>query len=93
MEHLALNIEEQEWLDSYNRDEWVSIDTPEIRNTYQTIAQSTLHAERQIKMSLSERDWTLIQEHALREGLPYQAFMASVVHKYITGKLTERLGT
>lgn len=92
MEHLSLDHEEQEWLDSYNRDEWVSIDTPETRKTYQAIANSTLHTERQIKMNLSERDWTLIQERALREGLPYQAFMASVVHKYITGKLTERLG-
>lgn len=93
MEQLRLDQEEQDWLNSYNRDEWVSIDSPETRNTYQAIAQSTLHAERQISMNLSERDWMLIQEQAMREGLPYQAFMASVLHKYITGKLTERFGT
>ncbi|GAK58797.1 hypothetical protein U27_05772 [Candidatus Vecturithrix granuli] len=93
MKHPPLNQEEQDWLDSYERDEWVSINNAETRKKYQAIAQSTLHAERQVKISLSERDWTLIQEKAMREGLSYQAFMRSVLHKYITGRLTEHPGT
>lgn len=93
MRKIQLSQEEQEWLDSYEHDEWVSINSPETIRTYQAIARATLQTERQVSISLSERDLTLIQEKALMEGIPYQTLMASVLHKYITGRLTERFGT
>jgi hypothetical protein len=30
-----------------------------------------------------------IQAKALEEGMPYQTLIASVLHKYVTGKLAE----
>jgi hypothetical protein len=30
-----------------------------------------------------------IQVKALEEGVPYQTLIASVLHKYVTGRLTE----
>ena len=32
----------------------------------------------------------LLQTRALREGIPYQTLMASVLHKYVHGTLGER---
>ena len=32
-----------------------------------------------------------IQARALEEGIPYQTFIASVLHKYVSGRLTEKL--
>jgi hypothetical protein len=31
-----------------------------------------------------------IQARALEEGLPYQTFIASVLHKYVAGRLVEK---
>ena len=31
-----------------------------------------------------------IQTKALEEGIPYQTLIASVLHKYVSGRLTER---
>ncbi len=31
-----------------------------------------------------------IQVRALKEGVPYQTLIASVLHKYVTGRFTER---
>jgi predicted DNA binding CopG/RHH family protein len=31
-----------------------------------------------------------IQVRALKEGMPYQTLIASVLHKYVTGHFTER---
>ena len=35
------------------------------------------------------KDLELIQERALKEGIPYQTVMASILHKYADGTLTE----
>jgi hypothetical protein len=39
---------------------------------------------------MSEMDLELLQERALIEGLPYQTLMSSVLHKYVTGRLTDK---
>ena len=31
-----------------------------------------------------------IQARALAEGMPYQTLIASVLHKYVSGQLTEK---
>lgn len=31
-----------------------------------------------------------MQARALEEGIPYQTLMASVLHKYLTGRLIEK---
>jgi hypothetical protein len=38
---------------------------------------------------LSSGDLSDIQIKALEEGIPYQTLIASVLHKYVTGRLTE----
>ena len=35
-------------------------------------------------------DLELLREKALIEGLPYQTLMSSVLHKYVTGRLTDK---
>ena len=38
---------------------------------------------------LSSKDLEAIQKRALAEGLPYQTLIASLLHKYATGRLKE----
>ena len=42
---------------------------------------------------MSERALIHLRKTALREGLPYQTLISSVLHKYINGLLVEREAT
>ncbi len=42
-----------------------------------------------INIRLTQWDYEKAQEKALREGMPYTTFIASVIHKFLTGQLTE----
>ena len=42
-----------------------------------------------MNIRLSSGDLQDIQVKALEEGLPYQTLIASVLHKYVTGRLAE----
>jgi hypothetical protein len=44
-----------------------------------------------VNIRLSALDLLDIQAKALEEGLPYQTLIASVLHKYVTGKLSEKV--
>lgn len=83
-----LNKEEKELLDSYENDEWVSIADTEDIAKYKTIAKNTFKKNKRVNIRISEVDLELLQEKALIEGLPYQTLMASVLHKYVTGRLS-----
>ena len=83
-----LNKEEKELLDSYENDKWVSIKETEDIAKYKTIAKNTFKKNKRVNIRISEVDLELLQEKALIEGLPYQTLMSSVLHKYVTGRLS-----
>lgn len=39
---------------------------------------------------MTEKDFDSAQVQAMEAGIPYQTFLASIVHKYLTGQLVER---
>lgn len=45
--------------------------------------------DRRVNIRLSPGDLSDIQIKALEEGMPYQTLIGSVLHKYVTGRLTE----
>ena len=85
-----LNKEEREILESYENDEWVSVSTPASMEKYKSMAKSTFKKDKRVNIRMSEMDLELLQERALIEGLPYQTLMSSVLHKFVTGRLTEK---
>ena len=52
----------------------------------QNIAKAHGLKNRRVSLRMSEWDFTRIQEEALREGLPYQSLLSSIIHKYLTGQ-------
>jgi predicted DNA binding CopG/RHH family protein len=52
-------------------------------------ARATAIKDRRVNIRLSSGDLRDIQVKALEEGMPYQTLIASVLHKYVTGKLSE----
>jgi predicted DNA binding CopG/RHH family protein len=87
---LILDQEEKDILRSYERGELKPIkgrDAEMSRLT--TAARNTLQKNKRIDIRLSERDPIGIQTRAMEEGLPYQTLISSVLHKYLSGMLTE----
>lgn len=64
--------------------------SPDYKKQIHRAAQQRVRSE-QTKMNIriSRTDLEKIKERAAREGLKYQSLVKSVLHKYITGQLTE----
>ena len=82
--------EENEILESYENDEWVSVSNPSDIDKYKMAAKNTFKKNKRVNIRISEMDLELLQERALIEGLPYQTLMSSVLHKYVTGRLADK---
>jgi len=57
---------------------------------FQEAAKATLNKDKRINIRISSRDLSSIQRRAVRYGMPYQTLIASILHRYISGDLTER---
>jgi predicted DNA binding CopG/RHH family protein len=55
-------------------------------------ARNTLSKDRRISIRLSSKDLAGLQVKAIEEGIPYQTLVASILHKYVSGRLVERAG-
>lgn len=53
-------------------------------------ARATAIKDKRVNIRLSSIDLLGIQAKALEEGMPYQTLIASVLHKYVTGQLSEK---
>jgi len=79
-----------EILDAYERGELISIATPDEIARVRAAARATAVKDRRVNIRLTSGDLSDIQARALQEGIPYQTLIASVLHKYVTGRLVER---
>jgi predicted DNA binding CopG/RHH family protein len=55
----------------------------------QSLRQGDLQKDRRLNIRISTKDLEAIQKRALEEGLPYQTLIASLLHKYASGRLRE----
>jgi predicted DNA binding CopG/RHH family protein len=87
---MKLDKEEKELLESYENGEWVAVEDFEKEKTkYQQIAKNTALKNRRINIRLSEKDLSNLKAKSLEEGIPYQTLVASIIHKYVSGKFKE----
>ena len=85
---MTLDADEQAILESVERGEWRSTrDLDRERSVNARDAAATFRRDRRINIRISTRDLDAIRKRALEEGLPYQTLIASVLHKYATGRL------
>jgi predicted DNA binding CopG/RHH family protein len=81
---------EEEILASFERSEWQSV--PKLQKEiarYASYAEATLAKDKRVNIRISSRDLEDLQARAAEEGIPYQTLMASVLHKFVTGRLVE----
>ena len=63
----------------------------EERERFQKMAAETLAKTRRVNIRMSAMTLEGMQARAAEEGLPYQTLMASVLHKYASGRLVDGL--
>jgi len=85
-----IDDDEREIIASLEADEWISVADADINKAEATeIARSTMRKDRRMNVRISERDMRNLKIRAAEEGIPYQTLVTMVLHKYVTGQLTE----
>ena len=81
---------EKEILESFEKDEWISIENLEQKKEeYAQYAKNTFLKNKRINIRLSEKDFIDIKTKSLEEGVPYQTLISSIIHKYVSGRLVD----
>ncbi|QIM51113.1 hypothetical protein [Hydrogenophaga crocea] len=84
-------------LDAYESDLLAAFEKGQLRSVAtrnelakaRAAARATSIKDRRVNIRLTSGDLQDIQTKALEEGMPYQTLIASVLHKYATGRLVE----
>ena len=85
-----LTKEEKEILDSFEKDEWIPVkNLTKRKKELIAYARNTLRKDKRLNIRISERDLIELQKKAVNEGLPYQTYVSSIIHKFINGALAE----
>ncbi|MDP2025210.1 hypothetical protein [Sulfuriferula sp.] len=89
-------------LDAYEQDILAAYDKGELKSSapskvelakFKAAASATFLKEKRVNIRLSTPDLMDIQARALEEGMPYQTLIASVLHKFVSGRLVEPSGS
>jgi len=91
MPNFKLDHEEQEILEAFDSGKMQSIpNAKKEMEKHKKYASNTFKKDKRINIRLTSRDLSSIQKLALREGIPYQTFIASILHKYADGRFIEK---
>lgn len=84
---------EQDILAAFEKGRLKSVATKGELEKLKAAARATAVKDRRVNIRLSSIDLGDIQVKALEEGIPYQTLIASVLHKYVSGRLVEKTTT
>ena len=86
----GLDQEERELLEAFEADELKRApDAADTQTRHQEYAEAMFKKDARINIRLSSKDLRGLQKKALAEGIPYQTLVASIIHKYVEGRLHE----
>jgi predicted DNA binding CopG/RHH family protein len=57
---------------------------------HRAAADATFKKDQRLNIRISSRDLKSLQARALEEGVPYQTFAASLLHKFVSGHLVNQ---
>ncbi|RLJ21834.1 antitoxin [bacterium endosymbiont of Escarpia laminata] len=86
-----LDSEEKEILEAFEKGELKRAKnvTQEIKQ-HKAVAEATFKKDTRINIRISSRDLRSLQVRALKEGIPYQTLVSSVLHKFVDGQLVDK---
>jgi len=88
---IVLDKEEQELSESVEMGEWRSV--PNLKEEIikaKEYARATFAKNQRMNLRISKKDLDALKIKAMEEGIPYQTLAASVLHKYLSGRLESR---
>lgn len=65
-------------------------DMAEQVKAHRAAADATFKKDQRLNIRISNRDLRSLQARALEEGVPYQTFAASLLHKFVSGHLVNQ---
>jgi len=85
-----LDQEESEILEAFESGKLKRVKgASDIRKRHQLYAEAMFKKDARINIRLTSKDLRGLQKKALSEGIPYQTLVASILHKYVEGRLRE----
>ena len=86
-----LTKEEKDMLDSYEKNEWRSVKNLKSQmSRYRVMAKATLRKDKRVNIRISSQDLEGVQKRSIEDGIPYQTLIASVIHRYVAGRFSEK---
>ncbi len=87
-----LDTEEKELIESYSNIDITKLTKPSDKdqNKFKKIAKDFLKKETKMNIRIDPTELEMIKEKAAKEGLKYQTFIKSILHKYLIGQLVEK---
>jgi len=86
-----IDKEERDLMESIEQDEWNPVkNIKQEKEKAIMAARNTLKKDKRINLRLSQKDYHQIQIKAIEEGIPYQTFISSIIHKYLNGSLSPK---
>jgi len=82
---------EKELFESVEKGEWVSVEQlDEEILAAKEYATGTYTKDQRMNIRISKKDLGALKLKAMEEGLPYQTLVSSILHKYVSGQLTDK---
>lgn len=85
--------EEKTIVDAYEKGQ-MKLSTPSKKEleAIKATARKTLVKDRRITIRLYDHDYKGIQKKAMELGIPYQTLISGIIHRYVEGELTSKIG-
>lgn len=89
--HYDLEKEEKEILKDFEDGNFASVDhLHEELKVAKEAAGNFMKRNSRVNIRISAADLNMARKIAIQEGLPYQTLLASVIHKFVTGRLVPK---
>ena len=82
---------EKEILEDFEKGKFVSIkNVKEEMKLAKEAAHNFMKRDNRVNVRISAADLNMVRRLAIQDGLPYQTLLASIIHKYVSGRLVEK---
>ncbi len=89
--HIDIDQHEKDILNDLEKGEFVSVDNvSEEMHKAKQAASNFMKRNNRINIRISGADLNMIRRIAVQEGLPYQTLLASLIHKFVSGRLVDK---
>jgi len=89
--HYDLDNDEEEILKDFEKGNFVSVENLDEELEFaKRAANNFMKRDSRINIRISAADLNMVRRIAVQEGLPYQTLLASIIHKFVTGRLVNK---